>query len=196
MSRSEKKNKFTENRKSKSGTYFLLGILVVGIIAAGAYGLLRKSSADADAVNIGAVDYTGQALEFGKVQATDSGGDVTVSLSDIKNKKTTTFDVQGINFTLNNGTPFNYVPLLAFVSPKGNLTVATSLCEPCSGTTFHVEGDQLVCNSCGTRWSLDGLQGISGGCTKYPPETIKYTVQGDKLIIKKADLQNWKPRAL
>lgn len=195
MSRVQKKAKFTEHHKSRRGIYILTGVVVVAVIAVTGF-MLSQKSANAGQVNVGAADYTGRTLDFAKVQAVDSGGNITVDLNEIKNKKLTTFDVQGISFTLNNGTPFNYLPLLAYVSPKGNITVATSLCEPCSGTTFHVEGDELVCNTCGTRWTLNDLQGVGGGCTSYPPETIKYTVQGNKLVIKKADLQNWKPRVV
>lgn len=192
MSRDEKKNKFTQTNKSNTSIYTIVGVVLV-IMAIGVFMFSKSpSGTDAKAVNVGTTEY--QKAEFAKVAASESGGDVVINLNEIKTKKTTTFEVPGISFTLNNGTAFNSLPLLAYVSPKGNVVVATSLCEPCSGITFHVEGDQLVCNSCGTRWTLDGLQGVSGGCLTYPPETVKYTVQGDNLIIKKADLQNWKPR--
>ncbi|MFZ3171208.1 MAG: Fe-S-containing protein [Carboxydocellales bacterium] len=192
MSRDEKKNKFTQTNTSNTGIYAIVGVVVV-IMAIGVFMFSKSTSGtDTQAVNVGATEY--QTAEFAKIAASESGGDVVINLNEIKTKQTTTFEVPGISFTLNNGTTFNSLPLLAYVSPQGNVVVATSLCEPCSGITFHVEGDQLVCNACGTRWTLDSLQGVSGGCLKYPPETVKYTVQGDNLIIKKADLQNWKPR--
>lgn len=193
MSRIDKKSKFTQTKKSNTGLYAVAGVVIVAVLAVGGFMLSKKPSAtDANAVNVGAVNY--QKAEFAAATATESGGDIVLAMNQLKTSKTVTFNIQGINFSLANGSPFNYLPLLAYVSPKGNIVVATSLCEPCSGITFHVEGDQLVCNACGTRWTLDGLQGVSGGCTTYPPETVKYTVQGDKLIIKKADVQNWKPR--
>lgn len=192
MSRNDKRNKFTETKKSRANIYIIAGVLVAVLAAGGFIFFNNSSNSNPDAVNVGAVNY--QTADFAKVSASESNGDIVLDMNDLKNKKTVTFNVPGIKFTLNNGTPFNELPLLAYVSPKGNVVVATSLCEPCSGTTFHVEGDQLVCNSCGTRWTLDGLQGVGGGCTQYPPESVKYTVQGDKLIIKKADLQNWQPR--
>lgn len=195
--RIDKKSKFTEPQKSKTGTYILAGVIILALIAVGGYALAGKSAdTNADLTKVGAVDYTNQNVEFAKVQSTETNGDVVIDFKELQNKKTTTFDVQGINFTLNNGTPFTSLPLLAYISPKGNVVVATSLCEPCSGIYFHVEGNELVCNACGTRWDLETLQGISGGCPQYPPDKVKYTVQGDKLIIKKADLENWKPRAI
>ena len=197
MSKNEKRNKFTNPQKSNSKTFILVGILVLAIVAVGAYVAAGKSGSPAGEVNVGAANYPAQqAVDFASTAADTGSGDIVLNLNDIKTKKATTFSVPGINFTLANGKAFSSLPLLAYVSPKGNITVATSLCEPCSGTTFHIEGDQLVCNSCGTRWTLDGLQGVSGGCTKYPPESVKYTVQSDKLIIKKVDIQNFKPRTV
>lgn len=193
MSRDDKKSKFTQTKKSNTGLFFISGVLVVVVLAVGGFMLSKKpSGTDAGAVNVGPVSY--QKAEFAATSAAEAGQDIVLDINQLKTSKTVTFNVPGINFSLANGSPFDYLPLLAYVSPKGNIVVATSLCEPCSGTTFHVEGDELVCNACGTRWTLDDLQGVSGGCTTYPPETVKYTVEADKLIIKKTDLQNWKPR--
>ena len=196
MSRNQKKSKFTEPKKSITGPWVIAGVVILAIIALGGYVAAKKPAAPEGTINAGAANYAGQKLEFAKIQANETGGDIVVDLNELKNKKTTTFDVQGINFTLNSGTAFNSLPLLAYVAPSGNIVVATSLCEPCSGTSFHVEGTELVCNACGTRWTLEDLKGISGGCPQYPPDRVKYNVQGDKLIIKKTDLQNWKPRAV
>ncbi len=193
MSREEKRSKFVEEKKSKASTYFLIGIVVL-IFAAGGVMYATKGIRDKGLINVGAVDYSGQNVNFNKITASESNGDIVLDLNIIKEQKTTTFDVQGIDISLNNGTPFNYLPMLAYVAPNGNLVVATSLCEPCSGTEFHIEGDELVCNTCGTRWYLGDMSGVSGGCPEYPPDIMKYTLEGDKVIIKQSDLQNWKPR--
>lgn len=193
MSRNEKKSKFTEPQKSNNKMFVIAGLVIVALLAVGGFMVSNQSgAADANLVNVGATTY--QVAEFAKMNATEENGNIVIDFNELKNKKSITFDVQGISFSLNNGTPFNYLPLLAYVTPKGNVVVATSLCEPCSGIAFHIEGDQLVCNACDTRWSLEDLKGISGGCPQYPPDKVKYTVEGDKLIIKKADLENWKPR--
>jgi uncharacterized membrane protein len=69
-----------------------------------------------------------------------------------------------------------------------------SVCEPCNSTNFHIEGNQMVCNSCFTRWDLETLKGISGGCLTYPPHVISHSVNNGRAIIKEVDVQNWKPR--
>ncbi|HWI54954.1 MAG TPA: DUF2318 domain-containing protein [Desulfobacteria bacterium] len=193
MSRNEKKSKFTEPQKSNNKLFIIAGLIIIALLAVGGYAVSNKSAdTDANLVNVGATSY--QTAEFAKLNATEESGNIVIDLNELKNKKSVTFDVKGISFSLGNGTAFDYLPLLAYVTPKGNIVVATSLCEPCSGINFHSEGNELVCNACGTRWSLEDLQGISGGCPQYPPDKVNYTVDGDKLIIKKADLENWKPR--
>lgn len=77
-------------------------------------------------------------MDFNKITVEESNGDIVLEINTVKEKKTTTFDVKGISFTLNNGTLFDYVPMLAYVAPNGSLVVATSLCEPCSGTTHFI----------------------------------------------------------
>ena len=90
--------------------------------------------------------------------------------------------------------PDGRIPLLAYITPAGKLVAAVSVCEPCNSTRFHIEGNHMVCNSCSTRWDLETLKGISGGCLNYPPDTLPHEIQGGKLTIKEVDLKNWKPR--
>ncbi|WP_460001777.1 Fe-S-containing protein [Paradesulfitobacterium aromaticivorans] len=37
----------------------------------------------------------------------------------------------------------------AYLTPAGRVMVASSFCEPCYSRRFHIEGDVLVCNTCG-----------------------------------------------
>lgn len=88
------------------------------------------------------------------------------------------------------------LPLMVYLSPAGRVMVASSFCEPCYSRKFHIEGDVLVCNVCNTRWALADLTGLGGGCVKYPPQEIKYTVDETTktILVNEADLKNWKPR--
>lgn len=89
----------------------------------------------------------------------------------------------------------NVLPVLAYIAPSGKLVVATSFCEPCRSTTFHFEGNILVCDVCFTRWELNTLLGIGGGCFDYPPEELTAEIRGDTLFVPAADLEAWVPRA-
>ena len=73
--------------------------------------------------------------------------------------------------------------MLAYVAPSGRLVVASALCEPCHSYEFHIEGNDLVCNSCFTHWDLNTLEGKSGGCQAYPPMELTTVVQGDTVNV-------------
>jgi hypothetical protein len=88
----------------------------------------------------------------------------------------------------------NGLPLIAYVAPSGKLVVATSLCEPCRSWDFHIEGGDLVCNACFTRWDLNTLKGVEGGCLDYPPAELTVAVEGDVIQIQQSDLEAWTPR--
>ncbi len=107
-------------------------------------------------------------------------------MSDVKNSNL-------IGFTYNDGSQTK--PLLAYISPQGKLVTAISICEPCKSTRFHIEGDILVCNTCATRWNLNTLAGISGGCIDYPPDEITNSVEGDNIYIEENLVKDWNPRA-
>jgi hypothetical protein len=86
------------------------------------------------------------------------------------------------------------IPVISYIAPSGNLVVATSFCEPCKSTSFHIEGNTLVCDTCFTKWDLNTLKGVSGGCTAYPPQALKAEKQGGTIVVATADLEKWAPR--
>lgn len=85
-------------------------------------------------------------------------------------------------------------PLLAYVTPTGAFKVAARMCEPCNSTSFRIEGDQLVCNACGSRWELETSKGVAGGCQGYPPEVLPSEVIDGKIVVDEQKVATWKPR--
>lgn len=131
------------------------------------------------------VKYQNQSISMTKVAAIVEKGLVEVAVDLVKEKKLVYFEYQRKD---------GRIPLLAYITPSGKLVTAVSVCEPCNSTSFHIEGNQMVCNACFTRWDLENLKGISGGCLNYPPDVLPHSIQGGKLMIKETDLQNWNPR--
>lgn len=84
--------------------------------------------------------------------------------------------------------------ITAFITPAGRLIVSVAMCEPCRSQRFHIEGYQLVCDTCGTRWNLNDLRGISGGCPEYPPEELPYEVKDGKIYFPEDIVKEWQPR--
>lgn len=122
---------------------------------------------------------------------------VSFSLADLRENTIVSLEYQRtkpIPADLQEAAGGNLLPLMSYVSPTGRLVVATSLCEPCRSTKFHIEQNSLTCDVCFTRWDLDTLAGIAGGCVDYPPEEVRAEVSGDVVSIPVADLESWEPR--
>ena len=131
------------------------------------------------------IAYGNTTVAMTPVDAVTGNGVLEIPLEVMKEKKLVSFSY------VNKG---NQLPLMAYITPKGMLVTAVSMCEPCRSTKFHIEGTNMVCNTCGTRWDLESLNGISGGCLTYPPDAIGHVIQDGKVKIKETDILNWKPR--
>ena len=186
-----KNQKFTQPKKSKAGLYSLVGIVAVLVIV-GSYFLFGNSDKSSTSVNAAAnagqkVNYSpNDKLEQTVVESkVENGKEIVGTLSMVKEKKFIRTDYKANGKT---------VPLTAFVQPDGKVMVAVSFCEPCKGTAFHITGNTIVCNTCGTTWDLQTFKGISGGCQTYPPQALTYSLNGDNLEIPQAVLDAWAPR--
>jgi len=139
---------------------------------------------------------SGGSVSMAPVALTVSGADASFAVADVQRatlagmKYTRKTPLAGDWQNITGGS----IPLISYIAPSGNLVVATSFCEPCKSTSFHIEGNNLVCDTCFTKWDLNTLQGVSGGCTAYPPQAIKAQQQGGNIVVSTADLESWAPR--
>jgi len=131
------------------------------------------------------ISYKSQTVRMTPVDSVAGSGTIEIPAEIVKDKKI-------VYFEYNKGG--KKVPLMAYITPSGKLVTAVSMCEPCRSTKFHIEGDDMVCNACGTRWTLEGLQGISGGCLAYPPDVVAHTIENGKVKIQETIILDWKPR--
>ncbi len=188
--RKEKKKKFVKGQKKKAQSNtlkFVLGSAAAIIVLVALVFVLRPSEkgvgekVDTD----DAASYGSETVEMTDITAKVEGGKIIVPVKEVEDNKIVYFEYQGSATTA----------LVAYLSPSGRIVTAISMCEPCKGTRFHIEGDTLVCNACGTRWNLDTLKGISGGCMDYPPDILeKVTIENDQIVIEESEVVNWKPR--
>ncbi|OHE16619.1 MAG: hypothetical protein A2X96_05570 [Syntrophobacterales bacterium GWC2_56_13] len=132
------------------------------------------------------VSYRNQTIGMTPVDTAATGDYIEIPVEIVKEKKLVSFEYKKAG---------KQVPLMAYITPSGKLVTAVSMCEPCRSTKFHIEGEQMVCNACGTRWTLEGLRGVSGGCLEYPPDVVSHTIEGGKVRIKETIILDWKPRA-
>jgi uncharacterized membrane protein len=124
-----------------------------------------------------------------QIPATTAGtadGKVYISEQEVREKRLVYWDYRQGSIS---------TPMLAYVTPSGGLRMAARVCEPCNGYSFRVEGNQLVCNACETRWDLETSRGISGGCMTYPPDVLESFLEGGQLVVDEQIVADWRPRA-
>ncbi len=185
--------------KKSHAWLWLLAVVAVCTLAASYFYFSRSYKADESAapklaapptaaggaVGVAEAGSAAKRIDMSDVKATVKDGLLQFSLAEVKSKGIIYSEYQKGG---------KKVPLTAYITPKGKLVTAVSMCEPCRSTRFHIEGKNLVCNACNTVWTLEELKGISGGCLKYPPDVIAHTLDGDNIKIKEADILAWKPR--
>jgi uncharacterized protein len=196
-----KREKFEEAGRFPVKKVSIIAAVVVVIAVGGFLGYhfaTATPEVGGTVVEQGGADYNGGRVAMSVLpQATVEAGSLKIPVSEIKAKK-----IVGVLYSRTNPMPDGYndvagngLPVLAYVAPSGRLVVASALCEPCHSYEFHIEGNDLVCNSCFTHWDLNTLEGKSGGCQAYPPLELKAVVQGATVDVPTDVLESWVPRA-
>ncbi len=170
-------------------------LVAVVIVIAVVVGLIAFSSAAnegttgaGNAANTGATGSdqkaAGDKIEMTDVKANVANGKITFSESEIRKAGIVYFEYKGAK----------NVNLLAYAGPSGKIVSAVSLCEPCRGQRFHIEGTTLVCNTCGSVWELETHKAVSGACTNYPPEILPSETVNGQVAVPESEVLAWQPR--
>jgi len=70
-----------------------------------------------------------------------------------------------------------YLPILVISTPLQKVISGIRVCEPCGSFSFHiVQAKYLDCDTCHTKWDIETLIGVSGGCPNYPPPKLTSSV--------------------
>jgi uncharacterized Zn finger protein (UPF0148 family) len=70
----------------------------------------------------------------------------------------------------------------------GKAYVRADYCPPCRSINFTLYKGTLVCNSCGTVFSVTDGKGLQGACVNYPKASVPYETISGKMVMKQADL--------
>lgn len=198
----DKKDQFVKKKKSNNKAIYIGAVFLLIILASVFLGLGKSSGNKTKRPkNFGAQPYTSK-VSMTEINAKEeSGGKISISLSEVQRDLFVLFKYDK-NKVENRSFGTQGLPLLSYISPNGDLVVAVSMCEPCKSIRFRIEPDgTLTCLACGTKFDMETLAGISGACVQYPPDEVKYTIQGDKIMVdpfqKMASgktVATWKPR--
>ncbi len=171
---SYKKNKKTQKntQKSKINKLAIIGGSI--IIALIAFVLFRNSQSSIDQPSI------------------PIGGDLTIIKDDVT--------------SVAKFYPYNsdntYMEVIAIRANDGSVRTALNTCQVCysSGRGYYEQdGDVLVCNNCGNRFTIDQIEVVKGGCNPVPILEDNKTEDEQQIIIKGESLgqyafmfSNWK----
>jgi len=133
----------------------------------------------------GATKYPETVRGMSMVLSSVADGIITVPLREIEQNKFIAFEY------VDGPVP---VPLLAYISGAGKLITAVRMCEPCNSEKFHIQGELIVCDACGTTWHLNDLTAVSGACGKYPPDAIPSIITDSTVQINEALVSGWRRR--
>lgn len=190
---SQKKQEFMARKSGKAGANrVIIGVLVFLIVfAVGAYIKMTGETPkevrwEGGNYNLGeSVDYTDKLMTQKSKELIVEDGQAITPLSYVTENGFIYMEYDKDGFRL---------PLMSFISPSGRLVTAISFCEPCRSQSFHIRGEELVCDSCNTKWDLSTMEGIIGACMEYPPEEIDYEVVDGNILINEDDIRSWAPR--
>ena len=107
-----------------------------------------------------------------------SGDSVSVPVSVIQSNWNTHFLVDTQNGTMG---------FMAYVLDD-TIYVRASICPPCRGKTYALDGATLVCDTCATTFDARTGKGIAGACVNYPKASVAYQVSGGNVVMKITDM--------
>ena len=172
-SRRKTKSAKTQKKNGNRNTIVIAAILVVAI---GYWGISQLGASGYPVVVKG--------VFYDQAVVSNETGKVTVPTEVVENNKLVFVDVKlanptgeftylGRNIILSSYRGGEYLPLIFISTPNGNTIGGVRVCEPCSSFSFHIiDRKYLQCDACGTRWNIETLTGVSGGCMGYPPPKL------------------------
>jgi hypothetical protein len=183
--KSRKKIQKKQNQKSGTNRNTLV-VAAVFVVILGYYGINQLTGSGYPNLVSG--------IFYDSPMVSAETGKVTVPKEIVESNKLVFVDVKLENVTeeftylgrkiiLSSYRNAEYFPLIIMETPKGKIQSGIRVCEPCSSFSFHIiDGKYLSCDACGTRWDIETLQGISGGCMNYPPPKLTTGLATDIII--------------
>jgi nitrite reductase/ring-hydroxylating ferredoxin subunit len=117
-------------------------------------------------------------IKVKEITPTVSADTVSIPLKEVQDNWNTHFLIDA---------PGGKMGFMAYVL-DGVIYVRASICPPCRGKTYTLDGDTLVCDTCGTTFNAKTGIGIAGACVNYPKASVTYTNTDGNLKMKISDL--------
>lgn len=114
------------------------------------------------------------------IKAAINGETVTIPLSDVEKYGNVNFKIQ---------TATDIYSFMAY--QYGDKTyVRSDLCVPCGSESFTLKNGTLVCDACGTVFSVETGVGVKGvkACQSYTKQPVAFETTGTDIVMKWTDL--------
>jgi hypothetical protein len=173
MGKKSRRKRAQKQKKETNKNAIVVGAIL--LILLGAWGFSKMGDSDYPDYISGVFAEAIVSPETGKVVLPEEAlAEDKMLFVDVKlDNVTEEFTYLGRNIILSTYRNAEYLPLIVYESPKGKTISGVRVCEPCSSFSFHiVDKKYLSCDACGTRWNIETLQGVSGGCMNYPPPKL------------------------
>ena len=173
--RETKRAQFAEPAQKKSR---MASILVIAVLALGAGAAYLILGGVKDRPSPSAVAVAGPDVAEGPSPA--AAGDVAIPISELSGGKAKFFEYKASDNTS--------VRFFVIKSSDGVYRAALDACDVCYAGKkgYYQDGDDMVCKKCGKRFSSALVNEVTGGCN---PISVPRAVEGDKLVIKAAELE-------
>jgi uncharacterized membrane protein len=161
----EKKSRLTQEKKGGKTPFYIIGALVLAGV--GAFLVLNFSNRSSTTVTADGSGSSGSASEL------------TFQVSDFQDGTPKYY-----SYDAPSGTAIKFFVLK---SSDGVIRAAFDACDVCyqSKKGYRQEGDFMVCNNCGQRFTSVRINEVRGGCNPAP---LERAIQGDQLVIATADI--------
>ncbi len=173
-------------RPSGSATVpiILVGLALAALLGA-AFIVLRPAALASDNTAQGSLPTsqpasasTASQPKAGRPVVKAENGEVRLALADISDGKAHFYTFQDSGKS---------IPFFVLKSSDGKFRAAFDSCDVCfpARKGYHQEGDEMVCNNCGTRFPSISINDVRGGCNPAP---LERQTDGDSLLIRATDL--------
>ncbi len=166
-------------RIRKTHTYVILSIVLMLALTAFLSGCaepesIPESTSSSDSGRSLQATESNSSSQTGSTDTDVQGDDLIIPTSGISEKATFyPVEVEGTK-----------LEVLAVKAPDGSIRTAFNTCQVCyaSGRGYYVQdGDVLVCQNCGNRFSMDEVEVTRGGCNPVPI-SAEYKSETDEAI--------------
>ncbi|MBE0431200.1 MAG: DUF2318 domain-containing protein [Dehalococcoidia bacterium] len=127
---------------------------------------------------LGRVGQEAAAIQARWIEPRAAGDTVSIRVGEVEDNRNVHFKVE---------TQSGDMHFMAYIL-DAQIYVRASVCPPCRGIGYSLDGDVLVCDRCATTFRARTGEGIRGACVSYPKAAVAYSISNGSIVMRNADL--------